>query len=204
MSTNPDAFKIQTELSEVIRLHNQTLERLRAFQSERPYAVAPNILKMAEENLKENVAILYKQWNEVHKPPGERVRHVCQQCNYVFASALPGGICDECRSKGGTNQPAAYGAWPVTPESEAATQSDATPLPSDVVEKEAFEEIAEEDKFEETEAESEQIAPDYISNDVVEQKDGNAEVPEVAFNAELSEEAEKSSAESTAGDKADN
>ncbi len=133
MSTTGEPFKIQTELSEVLRLHNQTLERLRAFQHERPYVVAPNIMKMVEENLKENVTILYKQWNEVHKPPTERVRHVCTQCSFVFASALPGGICDECRSKPG-GQPSTYGAWPVTPESEAVTLSDATPLPTDMAE----------------------------------------------------------------------
>jgi len=139
MSTNGDAFKIQIELGDVIRHHNETLERLRAFQRDRPYVVAPNVLKMVEENLKENVAILYKQWNEVHKPPAERVRHVCRQCNFVFASSLPEGICDECRSKGSTAQPAAYGNWPQTPESESETLSDATPLPPDVVEPEMAE-----------------------------------------------------------------
>jgi hypothetical protein len=131
MSFSPDIMKTAIELGEVIRLQNEALEKLRAFREARPYAIAPNLFRMIEENLKENVQMLYKELNQVHKPPTERKRHVCRQCHHVFAIALPGGLCDECRSKP-AGQPAAYGVWPVTPESESATVSDVTPLPKEI------------------------------------------------------------------------
>ena len=123
MNVNSDALKIVAEIGEAIRLQNEALERLRSFRSEMPYAIAPNIAKMVEENLKENIHILYKELNQAHKPPSERRRNVCQKCHMVYASPLPGGVCDECRNQTRT-QPAAYGAWPVTPESESITASD--------------------------------------------------------------------------------
>lgn len=131
MSFNPDTMKTAIELGEVIRLQNEALEKLRAFREARPYAIAPNLFRMIEENLKENVQMLYKELNQVHKPPTERKRHVCRQCHHVFAMSLPGGICDECRSKP-AGQPAAYGVWPITPESESPTVSDITPIPADL------------------------------------------------------------------------
>lgn len=124
-------MKTAIELGEVIRLQNEALEKLRAFRDARPYAIAPNLFRMVEENLKENVQMLYKELNQVHKPATERKRHVCRQCHHVFATSLPGGLCDECRSKP-AGQPAAYGVWPITPESESPTVSDITPLPKDV------------------------------------------------------------------------
>jgi hypothetical protein len=129
MSFSPDNMRTATELGEVIRLQNEALEKLRAFRETRPYAIAPNLFRMVEENLKENVQMLYKELNQVNKPATEQRRHVCTQCHHVFATALPGGICDQCRSKP-AGQPAAYGVWPVTPESEAVTISDITPDPS--------------------------------------------------------------------------
>ncbi|MGI8908498.1 MAG: hypothetical protein ACR2IE_18640 [Candidatus Sumerlaeaceae bacterium] len=126
MSFSPDVMKTAVELSEVIRLQNQALEKVREFRDARPYAIAPNLLRMIEENLKENIQMLYKELNQVNTPAAERKRHVCRQCHHVFASSLPGGLCDECRSKP-AGQPAAYGVWPVTPESESITVSDVTP-----------------------------------------------------------------------------
>lgn len=131
MSFSPDNMKTALEMGEVIRLQNEALKKLREFREARPYAIAPNLYRMIEENLKENVQMLYKELNQVHKPAAERKRHVCRQCHHVFASALPGGLCDECRSKP-PGQPAAYGAWPVTPESESVTVSDITPVPDDM------------------------------------------------------------------------
>jgi hypothetical protein len=122
MNVNSDALKIVAELGEVIRLQNEALERLRAFRLEMPYILAPNIAKMVEENLKENIHVLYKELNQAHKPPSERRRNACRQCHMVYASPLPGGVCDECRNQT-RSQPAAYRSWPVTPESEITTVS---------------------------------------------------------------------------------
>lgn len=131
MSFDPDKLQAAAQLGEVIRLHNETLEKLREFRRLRPYALPPNMVVMAEENLKENVQVLYKELNHLHKPAAERRRHACRQCHHVFAVSLPGGICDECRSRQGVpSQPAAYGMWPASPESESATVSDITPDPT--------------------------------------------------------------------------
>ena len=122
MNVNSDALKIVAELGEAIRLQNEALERLRAFRQEMPYILAPNIANMVEENLKENIHVLYKELNQAHKPPSERRRNACRQCHMVYVSPLPGGICDECRNQT-RSQPAAYRSWPITPESEIETVS---------------------------------------------------------------------------------
>jgi hypothetical protein len=90
---------ITNELSEIIRWHNQCLDRLRSYRESYPYLIAPNVGKMMEENLKENVQMLYRELNNLHKPKAEQRRHVCRQCHMVFALPLRGGICDECHSK---------------------------------------------------------------------------------------------------------
>lgn len=90
---------VTNELSDIIRSHNQALAGLRNYRESHPYLIAPNLALMMEDNLKENVQMLYKELNNLHKPKTEQRRHVCRTCHGVFAAALPGGICDECRSK---------------------------------------------------------------------------------------------------------
>lgn len=99
MTFDYEQLLITNELSEIIRWHNQTLERLRAYRQNYPYLIPPNVGLMMEENLKENVQMLYRELNNLHKPKAEQRRHVCRECNQVFALTLRGGICDECRSR---------------------------------------------------------------------------------------------------------
>lgn len=106
MGLDYEQLLITNELSEIIRGHNQCLERLRTYRTSYPYLMAPNIAKMMEENLKENIQMLYREFNNLHKPKTEQKRHVCQQCHSVFAVSLRGGICDECRSRIGHTTPA--------------------------------------------------------------------------------------------------
>lgn len=119
MSFDPEKLLIFNELSEIIRWHNQCIDRLGTYKKNHPYLIAPNLHKMMEENLKENVQMLYKELNNLNKPKTEQRRHVCRECHSVFAAALPGGICDECRSKvGATNR------YDTPPPSEIDTVSD--------------------------------------------------------------------------------
>ncbi|GIX44873.1 MAG: hypothetical protein D6691_06760 [Candidatus Hydrogenedentota bacterium] len=90
---------IFNELSEIIRWHNQCLDRMKGFREKYPYLVPPNVAKMVEENLKENVQVLYRELNHIHKPKTEKQRYVCRECHSVFYVKLPNGLCDECRAK---------------------------------------------------------------------------------------------------------
>src|SRR5688500_12097652 len=99
MSFDYEKHLIFNELSEIIRWHNQCIDRLGTYKKSHPYVIAPNLHKLMEEKLKENVQMLYRVLNNLNKPKTEQKRHVCRECNGVFASALPGGLCDECRSR---------------------------------------------------------------------------------------------------------
>ena len=105
MALDYEQLLITNEMSEIIRWHNQCLERLRHYRETYPYLMAPNLARMMEENLKENVQMLYRELNNLHKPKAEQRRHVCRVCHGVYAISLPGGMCDECRAKYGNNPP---------------------------------------------------------------------------------------------------
>jgi ribosomal protein L37AE/L43A len=87
------------ELGEIIRLHNEAVERLRAFRARRPYLIAPNLHSMFDGNLKDNIEVLYREFNNLTKPKEAIRQYVCTQCHSVFVQRLPGGICDECKSR---------------------------------------------------------------------------------------------------------
>jgi hypothetical protein len=118
---------LTNELSEIIRWHNQCLDRLRNYRESYPYLLAPNLGKMMEENLKENVQVLYRELNNLHKPREEQRRHVCRECHAVFAVALPGGLCDECRGRVATvDTSATPPPEDSTPDGDADSDSSAS------------------------------------------------------------------------------
>lgn len=102
MSFDLEKFEAVAELGEVIRLQNEAMDRLKDFRKSRPYLIMPNLAKMVEENMKENVQVLYKELNNLHRPAEQQTRYICQDCQMAFLVKLPGGICDECRSKRST------------------------------------------------------------------------------------------------------
>lgn len=207
MSTfNFEQLLVANELGEVIRLHNQAIERLSAFREQHPSLIAPNLARMAEENLKENVSVLYRELNNLHKPKAEQRRHVCRDCHNVFVVALPGGICDECRSK--VNAPGgAYGGRPQMPEAESDTVSDVNsppqvddaPLERDLSEEVATEEEVAEGVALEVPAQGEEIIEEEIPlTDVPPPADEN-EDEESASNEAEEPELDAEDAEDTAG-----
>lgn len=99
MNLDYEKLLILNELSEIIQWHNQCLDRMTAYRESYPFLMPPNVAAMIEGNLKENVQMLYRELNNLHKPRSEQRRHVCRRCHGVFAVALPSGVCDECRSK---------------------------------------------------------------------------------------------------------
>lgn len=108
MNFDLDKLQAVAELGEVIRLQNEALERLATFRKQRPHMIMPNLAKVVEENIKENVMVLYKELNNLHKPAEQQTRYICKECNLAFLVSLPGGICDECRAKIGPSQPRNY------------------------------------------------------------------------------------------------
>jgi hypothetical protein len=91
------------ELAEIIKLHRQAADRLKRFRTTYPYLIAPNMLQMLEDNLRENIVVLSKEMGQLQTgkqaPAGDPSRYICRRCNAKFTIALPGGLCDECRSK---------------------------------------------------------------------------------------------------------
>ena len=140
MSISYEQLLITNELSEVIRCHNECLNRIKAYADSYPYLIAPNIARLISENLKDNLQVLYKELNNLHKPKTEQRRHVCAQCHKVFASSLRGGVCDECRSRGSTENAYATRNQRVDEAGEVSTATDLidlekpTELTSDVAE----------------------------------------------------------------------
>lgn len=92
------------ELAGIIKLHQQASAGIKRFREAYPYLVAPNLLKMLEDNLRENIIALNKEMAHLQAggqtPAGDPSRFVCTRCHQKFTVALPGGICDECRAKG--------------------------------------------------------------------------------------------------------
>ncbi len=140
MSFDLDKMQAVIELGEVIRLQNDALERLVAFRKARPNVMMPNLAKMVEENLKENVQVLYKELNNINKPPEHQTRHICKECHMAFLTSLPGGICDECRARQGSDQPRAYVPYVASADEEAdeaAEADEAETLKDDAAEPDA-------------------------------------------------------------------
>jgi hypothetical protein len=122
------------DLGEIIRLHNEAVERLKFYRTSRPYLMAPNLASMLEGNLKDNIEVLYRELNNLAKPRSEQKQYVCSQCHSVFLQRLPGGICDECRSRqapgagrygGSSLLVQAQPATPATPARTAAVEEPA-------------------------------------------------------------------------------
>jgi hypothetical protein len=92
---------IADDVSEILKHHNEALQRLQRFRETYPYLVAPNVLEMLEHNLKDNVALLYREFQGLQGDKEKRYdkKFVCQNCHEVFLSSLPDGICDKCRAK---------------------------------------------------------------------------------------------------------
>ena len=101
MSSDLDKLQAVAELGDVIRLQNEALDKLVAFRKSKPHLMMPNLAKMVEEDIKENVQVLYKELNNLHRPSEQQERYICKECEMAFLVRLPGGICDECRGAGG-------------------------------------------------------------------------------------------------------
>ena len=157
MGLDYEKLLIFNELSEIIRWQNQCIERIKSFRERYPYLIPPNVAYMVEENLKENVQVLYRELNHLHKPKEEKRRHVCRECHSVFFVSLPGGLCDECRAKLAASHQPQYGR--------------VAPLPTDVASQEPTTDAdtAEEVGAAELEAEDEVLPP--LVNDLPEIED---------------------------------
>ena len=49
------------ELAEIIKFHQQAAHGLSRFRGAYPYLVAPNLLELLEENLRDNISVLTKE-----------------------------------------------------------------------------------------------------------------------------------------------
>ncbi len=98
MNLTPEQIMMITEVGEIIRHQTLANEMLGEFRKQFPFAIPPNIFDMVNANLRDNIQVLYREMNVLHKPNNEKRRWACSKCNRVFAMPLPGGLCDECRT----------------------------------------------------------------------------------------------------------
>jgi hypothetical protein len=91
------------ELAEIIKNHRHAADRLKRFRQSYPYLIAPNVLEMLEENLRDNMVVLNKEMGQLQSgksaPAGDPTRYICKRCSQKFTVVLPGGLCDQCRAK---------------------------------------------------------------------------------------------------------
>lgn len=188
MSFDLEKLQAVAELGEVIRLQNEALERLQAFRNARPYLIVPNLARMVEENLKENVHVLYKELNNLHRPPEKQVRYICDECSMAFAVPLPGGLCDECKSRLATSAtPRTYGAIEAQ-EKEENSPAEETPAEENAVSEETVADNQPTGEENEPAAEetAEAVADDLSETDQEEEAAENS--PEESAEDEVSEE----------------
>lgn len=101
MAMDPGDFEVFDELSDVLSCVNSALNKLKAWEKKHPYLVAPNILRMWEDNLKETSTVMLREFHQLRNGRQQKQydkRFVCSKCHAVFMSPLPNGICDECRA----------------------------------------------------------------------------------------------------------
>ncbi len=89
------------EFSQIIKVHNDALERIQRFREAYPYLMAPNVFETLEHNVKENVQIMYRELQNIHRKEGPHYekKYVCKRCHRVFMTSLQDGLCDECRAQ---------------------------------------------------------------------------------------------------------
>ncbi len=94
---------LKNEFSEIIKYNDMALKRVQRFGEGYPYLIAPNILQLIMDNLKDNIALLLREMPNIEKYKKREYsqRFICTKCKNVFFISLPGGICDECRAKYG-------------------------------------------------------------------------------------------------------
>jgi hypothetical protein len=102
MTMESDDLKIIDELSEILSYINTATNLLEKFGKAHPYLIAPNILRVWEDNLKETTTVMYREFHNLRNGRKAKTydkRYVCTKCQSVAMLPLPEGLCDECRSK---------------------------------------------------------------------------------------------------------
>lgn len=98
MNLTDEQIDMITVVGETIRHQTFAQEMVADFRKKYPFAIPPNLLGLIEENLKDNIQVLYREMNVLHKPNSEKRRWVCTKCKTVFAMPVPGGLCDACKA----------------------------------------------------------------------------------------------------------
>ncbi|MEQ8820879.1 MAG: hypothetical protein RLY93_11595 [Sumerlaeia bacterium] len=102
MTMKDDDKLVFDELSDILSHVNTAANKLEVFKKKYPYLVAPNIFGIWEDNLKETATVMFREFHNLRNGQQKKTyskRYVCSQCKTVCMVPLPGGICDECRSR---------------------------------------------------------------------------------------------------------
>lgn len=111
MTVPTEDLAVMTEMSNILSHVNAAYNALQKFGADHPYLVAPNILRMWEDNLKETSTVMMREFHNMRHGRQKKSydkRCICSECHSVFMFPLPDGVCDECRHRPKDIQSGAY------------------------------------------------------------------------------------------------
>ena len=111
MTVPSEDLAVMTEMSNILSHVNAAYNAVQKFGADHPYLVAPNILRMWEDNLKETSTVMMREFHNMRHGRQKKAydkRCICNECHSVFMFPLPDGVCDECRHRPKDIQSGAY------------------------------------------------------------------------------------------------
>lgn len=111
MTVPSEDLAVMTEMSNILSHVNAAYNAVQKFGTDHPYLVAPNILRMWEDNLKETSTVMMREFHNMRHGRQKKTydkRCICNECHSVFMFPLPDGVCDECRHRPKDIQSGAY------------------------------------------------------------------------------------------------
>lgn len=102
MKVSTEDVVVMEELSSILSQINSAANGLKKFERDHPYLIAPNILRMWEDNLKETSTVMLREFHNLRNGRQAKTydpRCVCTSCRTVHMVPIPGGVCDECLSQ---------------------------------------------------------------------------------------------------------
>jgi hypothetical protein len=95
-------IRVIDEMSEILCSVNVASALIGKFVQKHPQAVAEDRIARWENTLRDIATVMYREFHALRNGRTKKTydkRYVCSTCHSVFMAPLPGGMCDECRSR---------------------------------------------------------------------------------------------------------
>ncbi|NJL07530.1 MAG: hypothetical protein HC900_04160 [Methylacidiphilales bacterium] len=103
---------VMDELSDVLCAVSHAASALAEYRERFPDCMPPEKFKLWEDNLRDVSTVMLREFHNMRHGREKKCydkKNVCSVCHAVFMVPVPGGVCDECRSKGVTTPGAPTG-----------------------------------------------------------------------------------------------